>query len=65
MILGRINGLSFTAGTLVVDIFDSRTKPEVWRGTVSDTILDKAEKTVEKRNKAIEKMFKNFPPKKS
>ncbi len=25
----------------------------------------RAEKTVEKRNKAIEKMFKDFPPKKS
>ena len=56
---------TFTVGTLVVDIFDSRTKQVVWRGTASDTLPDKPEKTAEKLNKAIEKMFKDFPPKKS
>ena len=56
---------TFTVGTLVVDLFDSRTEQVVSRGTSSETIPDKPEKTAEKLNKAIEKMFKDFPPKKT
>jgi hypothetical protein len=54
---------TFTVGTLVVDLFDTRTKQVIWRGTATDTLSDKPEKTAEKLNKAVEKIFKNFPPK--
>jgi uncharacterized protein DUF4136 len=54
---------TFTVGTLVVDLFDTRTKQVMWRGTATDTVPDKPEKTAEKLNKAVEKMFKDFPPK--
>ena len=48
--------------TLVVDIFDAKSKQLVFRGTASDEISDKPEKNVKKIDKAASKMFKNFPP---
>jgi len=58
-----------TRGTLVVNMSDTKTKNEVWRGTASDTMKhgptgDKVKdaKTAEKPiKKAVEKMFKQFP----
>ena len=53
----------YTVGTLVVDMFDTKSKNLIFRGTASDEISDKAEKNVKKLEKASDKMFKNFPPK--
>ena len=53
---------TYTVGTLVVDLFDTKTKELVWRGTASDTLSDKPEKNTDKLNKAVEKLFKDFPP---
>ena len=53
---------TYTVGTLVVDLFDTRTKQVVWRGMATETLPTKPEKTAEKLNKAVEKMFKKFPP---
>ena len=58
-----------TRGTLVVNMSDTKTKNEVWRGTATDTMKhgptgDKVKdaKTAEKPiKKAVEKMFKQFP----
>jgi hypothetical protein len=52
----------YTVGTLVVDIFDAKTKQLMFRGTATDEISDKAEKNVKKVEKATTKMFKDFPP---
>jgi hypothetical protein len=52
----------YLVGTLVVDIFDAKTKQLMFRGTASDEISDKPEKNVKKVQKAADKMFKNFPP---
>jgi hypothetical protein len=52
----------YTVGTLVVDMFDAKTKNLVFRGSASDEISDKAEKNQQKIEKASAKMFKNFPP---
>ena len=49
-------------GTMVLDIFDAKTKQLLWRGTGSDELSDKADKNQKKIAKATEKMFKNFPP---
>jgi hypothetical protein len=46
-----------------VDVFDAKTKKMVFRGTASDDISDKPEKNSKKIDKAVEKMFKDFPPK--
>jgi hypothetical protein len=49
-------------GTLMVDIFDGQTKKLVWRGSSSETITDNPEKNEKKLAKAVEDMFKKFPP---
>jgi Domain of unknown function (DUF4136) len=62
-----------TKGTLVIDISDARTKNGVWRGVASHTLENgptgdrvRDAKQVEKPiNKAVQKMFKKFPPAKS
>ncbi len=53
----------YTVGTLVVDIFDAKTKKLIFRGTASDELSDKPKKNAQKVEKASDKMFKNFPPK--
>ena len=50
-------------GTLVVDIFDTPTKKLIWRGVANDALSDKPEKNEKKVEKAMEEMFKHFPPK--
>jgi uncharacterized protein with gpF-like domain len=52
----------YAVATLVVDIFNAKTKALVFRGTAQDEISDKAEKNVKKLDKATTKMFKDFPP---
>jgi hypothetical protein len=53
---------TYTIGTLVVDLFDTHTQQLIWRGVATDTLSDKPEKDTEKMNKAVQKMFKDFPP---
>ena len=52
----------YTVGTLVVDIFEAKTKSLIWRGIAQDELSDKTEKNVKKLGKASDKMFKDFPP---
>jgi hypothetical protein len=61
--MGTISAQTYVVGTLVVDIWDAKTKQLIWRGTAQDTMSDKPEKNAQKISKAIEKMFKNYPPK--
>ncbi len=52
----------YTVGTLVVDMFDAKTKNLVFRGTAEDELSDNPEKNAKRLEKASTKMFKNFPP---
>jgi hypothetical protein len=52
----------YTVGTLVVDIFDAKSKELVFRGVAQDEISNKPEKNQKKMKKVSEKMFKDFPP---
>jgi hypothetical protein len=52
----------YLVGTLVVDIFDGKSKNLLWRGIAQDELSDKTEKNVKKLGKASDKMFKDFPP---
>jgi len=52
----------YLVGTLVVDVFDAKTKALLFRGTASDEISDKPEKNIKKVQKVADKMFKDFPP---
>jgi hypothetical protein len=52
----------YTVGSLIVDIFDAKSKQLLFRGTASDELSDKPEKNAKKLAKASDKMFKDFPP---
>ena len=52
----------YNVGTLVVDIFDAKSKNLLFRGTASDELSDKPDKNAKKLAKASDKLFKNFPP---
>jgi hypothetical protein len=52
----------YKEGTIVVDMYDARTKQLIWRGSAEDTLSDKAEKNEKNLDKGIAKMFKKFPP---
>jgi len=61
--MGRIDPVIENMGTLVVDLSEGRDRKLIWRGAASDTLSDKPEKNTQKINKAIAKLFKQFPPK--
>ena len=48
---------TYLKGTMVVDLFDAKTKKLVWRGTATDTVSDNPAKNEERIDKSIEKMF--------
>ena len=52
----------YQVGTLVVDLFDSKSKALVWRGSSSDTLSDKSDKNIKNLDKGVQKMFDHFPP---
>jgi len=47
---------------LVVDLFDTKTKQLIWRGSSSDTLSNNSDKNIKNLDKGAEKMFKHFPP---
>jgi hypothetical protein len=49
-------------GTLTIDLFDEHSKKLIWRGNASDALSGKPEKDEKKLEKAVESMFKHFPP---
>lgn len=49
-------------GTLVVDVYDTRSERLVWRGLAHDQLSEKPEKNTQKLQKAVDKMFDKFPP---
>jgi hypothetical protein len=53
----------YKVGTLVVDMFDIKTKNLVYRGTASDEINKDPKKNEKKIDKAAQKLFKDFPQK--
>ena len=52
----------YKVGTVVVDMFDPKSKSLVFRGIAEGEISDNAEKNAKRLDKASTKMFKNFPP---
>ncbi|MGA3186871.1 MAG: DUF4136 domain-containing protein [Bryobacteraceae bacterium] len=49
-------------GTLVVDIFDGKTKKLLWRGSAPDTLVGKPDQSATKLKQSVTDMFKGFPP---
>jgi len=54
---------TYKVGTLVVDLFDAKTKKLMWRGSASDTLSDKSDKNIKNLDKGVQKLFDHFPPK--
>ena len=50
-------------GTLVVELADAKNKNLLWRGSATDTISDNSNKNINNLNKAVTKLFQNYPPK--
>lgn len=53
---------TYQTGTLIVDLFDTKTKNLVWRGSTTDTLSDKSDKNMKKLNNSVSKLFEHFPP---
>jgi hypothetical protein len=53
---------TYKVGTVVVDLFDTKTKQLIWRGTASDTLSNNSDKNIKNLDKGVDKMFKHFPP---
>jgi hypothetical protein len=53
---------TYKVGTLVVDLFDAKTKNLVWRGSASDTLSNNSAKNIKNLDKEAQKMFQHFPP---
>src|SRR5580765_5235065 len=53
---------TYLQGTLIVDLYDAKTKKMIWRGVATDTVSDQTSKNTEQIDKAIGKMFEKYPP---
>jgi hypothetical protein len=53
---------NYKVGTLVVDLFDAKTKTLIWRGSASDTLSNKSANNIKNLDKGVQKMFQHFPP---
>ena len=49
-------------GTLVVELSDAKQHELLWRGSATDTIKDNSEKNIKILDKAVTKLFKDYPP---
>lgn len=54
---------TYRIGTLVVDLFDTKTKKLIWRGSESGALSDKSSKNIKNLDKGVDKLFRQFPPK--
>jgi len=54
---------TYTVGTLVLDLFDRKTKALLWRSSVSDTLSNSSTNNIKNFDKSVKKLFKGFPPK--
>jgi hypothetical protein len=53
---------TYKLGTVVVDLFDAKTKQLIWRGAASNTLSNNSGKNIKNLDKGVDKMFKTFPP---
>ena len=59
--MGSITPQQNVVGTMVVDLYDAKTQSLVWRGLAQNTLNNKGNKNQELVQKAITKMFKQWP----
>lgn len=54
---------TYAVGTLVIDLFDRKTKALLWRGSAKRTLSDSSTKTIKNFDKSVQELFKEFPSK--
>jgi Domain of unknown function (DUF4136) len=59
--MGSITPQQNVVGTLVVDLYDAKNKSLMWRGIAQDTLNNNGNKNQQMVQKAITKMFKQWP----
>jgi len=59
--MGGITPEQNVVGTMIVDLYAAKTQSLVWRGIAQDTLSDSGKKNSEKVDKAVQKMFKQYP----
>jgi hypothetical protein len=62
--MGSATSSTISNGTLAVDFYDPASKNLIWRGTAAQTLNPSGnqEKDMQKLNKAVAKLLKNYPP---
>ncbi len=62
--MGTATSSTINVGTLVVDMYDSATKKAVWRGDATKTVerSKDPQKNLDRLQKSIAKLMKNYPP---
>jgi hypothetical protein len=59
--MGSITPEQNVVGTMVVDLYDAKNQSLVWRGLAQDTLNNNGNKNQQMVQKAITKMFKQWP----
>lgn len=59
--MGTISPEQSEVGTLIIDLYDAKAKNLVWRGIAQDTLSTNGGKNAKTVQKAIQKMFKQYP----
>ena len=62
--MGTMTSSTINIGTLVVDMYESAAKKQVWHGDATKTLnpSNDPQKNQEKIQKAVAKLLKNYPP---
>lgn len=59
--MGSITPEQNVEGTMIVDLFNAKSQELVWRGIAENTLNHKGSKNQEMVQKAVDKMFKQWP----
>jgi Domain of unknown function (DUF4136) len=59
--MGGITPQQNVIGTLIVDLYDAKTKSLLWRGIAQNTLTNNGSKNSQMVTKAVQKMFKQYP----
>ncbi len=59
--MGGLTPQQNVIGTMIVDLYDAKDKSLVWRGIAQDTLSNNGSKNQKLVDKAVQKMFKQWP----
>ncbi len=59
--MGTITPQENVVGTMIVDLYDAKTKSLIWRGIAQNTLSNNGNKNSQMVSKAVQKMFKQWP----